>query len=134
MLAAEGWQDAMDPLAWHVALVLAREFGSFEAVMEAGGNLAAVLCHDIGKGRDEDHSILGARLARPICTRLGLSKDDVATVEWLVRNHLIMSDVAQKRDLSDPRTVNGFAKTWAVSSAVLWVVVLLFVVLAVYFY
>ena len=70
----------------------------------------AVLCHDIGKGRDEDHSILGAKLARPICTRLGLSKDDVATVEWLVRNHLIMSDVAQKRDLSDPRTVNGFAK------------------------
>ena len=70
----------------------------------------AIFCHDIGKGRVEDHSILGAKIARPICTRLGLSKEDTATVEWLVRSHLLMSDVAQKRDLSDPRTVNGFAK------------------------
>ncbi len=70
----------------------------------------AVFCHDIGKGRVEDHSILGAKIARPICPRLGLSKEDTATVEWLVRSHLLMSDVAQKRDLSDPRTVNGFAK------------------------
>ncbi|MCB1336200.1 MAG: [protein-PII] uridylyltransferase [Maritimibacter sp.] len=70
----------------------------------------ALLTHDIGKGREEDHSIVGARLARPICARLGLSKTEAATVEWLVRNHLLMSDVAQKRDLSDPRTVNAFAK------------------------
>ena len=70
----------------------------------------AVFCHDLGKGRVEDHSILGAKLARPICTRLGFSKDETATVEWLVRSHLLMSDVAQKRDLSDPRTVNAFAK------------------------
>ena len=70
----------------------------------------AVFCHDLGKGRVEDHSILGAKLARPICTRLGFSKEDTATVEWLVRSHLLMSDVAQKRDLSDPRTVNAFAK------------------------
>ena len=73
----------------------------------------AVFCHDIGKGRVEDHSILGAKLARPICTRLGFSKEDTATVEWLVRSHLLMSDVAQKRDLSDPRTVNAFAKAVA---------------------
>ncbi len=70
----------------------------------------AVFCHDLGKGREEDHSILGAKLARPICNRLGFSKEDTATVEWLVRSHLLMSDVAQKRDLSDPRTVNAFAK------------------------
>ncbi|TYB82267.1 [protein-PII] uridylyltransferase [Maritimibacter fusiformis] len=70
----------------------------------------ALLCHDIGKGRNEDHSILGARLARGVARRLGLSKADVETVEWLVRYHLLMSDVAQKRDLSDPRTVRGFAK------------------------
>ncbi len=70
----------------------------------------ALLCHDIGKGRNEDHAILGARLARGVARRLGLSKPDVETVEWLVRYHLLMSDVAQKRDLSDPRTVRGFAK------------------------
>ncbi|MDF3608500.1 [protein-PII] uridylyltransferase [Paracoccus sp. DMF-8] len=70
----------------------------------------AVLFHDIGKGRPEDHSILGARIARRIATRFGLPVDEVETIEWLVRNHLLMSDVAQKRDISDPRTLRDFAK------------------------
>ena len=70
----------------------------------------ALLLHDIGKGRDEDHSILGAKTARKVAPRLGLSKKDCDTVEWLVRNHLLMSDMAQKRDIADPRTVRGFAK------------------------
>ena len=70
----------------------------------------AVFLHDIGKGRQEDHSILGARIARPVCQRLGLNREEVETVEWLVRNHLVMSDMAQKRDISDPRTVRDFAK------------------------
>ena len=83
-------------------------------ILKAGVNrkvlYTAMLCHDIGKGRVEDHSILGARLSRAISARLGLTKPEAETVEWLVRNHLLMSDVAQKRDLADPRTVNGFAK------------------------
>ncbi len=70
----------------------------------------ALLLHDIGKGRPEDHSILGAQIARRVTPRLGLKKADSDTVEWLVRHHLLMSDVAQKRDLSEPRTVRGFAK------------------------
>jgi [protein-PII] uridylyltransferase len=70
----------------------------------------ALLLHDIGKGRDEDHSILGAQIARKVAPRLGLSKKDCDTVEWLIRYHLLMSDVAQKRDISEPRTVQGFAK------------------------
>ncbi|WP_425467453.1 [protein-PII] uridylyltransferase [Paracoccus laeviglucosivorans] len=70
----------------------------------------AVLFHDIGKGRAEDHSILGARLARRICTRFGLPADEIETIEWLIRNHLLMSDVAQKRDIADPRTLRDFAK------------------------
>ena len=70
----------------------------------------ALLLHDLGKGRDEDHSILGARIARKVAPRLGLKKEDCETVEWLVRNHLLMSDIAQKRDLADPRTVREFAK------------------------
>ncbi|MBV7394857.1 [protein-PII] uridylyltransferase [Mameliella alba] len=70
----------------------------------------ALLLHDIGKGRDEDHSIIGARIARTVAPRLGLSKAEAATVEWLVRYHLLMSDMAQKRDIADPRTVRDFAK------------------------
>jgi [protein-PII] uridylyltransferase len=70
----------------------------------------ACLLHDIGKGRKEDHSIVGARIARSVCPRLGLKPAECETVEWLVRYHLLMSDMAQKRDISDPRTVRDFAK------------------------
>jgi [protein-PII] uridylyltransferase len=70
----------------------------------------ACLLHDIGKGRKEDHSIVGARIARAVCPRLGLKPAECETVEWLVRYHLLMSDMAQKRDISDPRTVRDFAK------------------------
>ncbi len=70
----------------------------------------ALLLHDIGKGRDEDHSVLGARIARTVCPRLGLNKKECETVEWLVRYHLLMSDMAQKRDIADPRTVRDFGK------------------------
>ncbi|MDB6177502.1 [protein-PII] uridylyltransferase [Paracoccus sp. Z330] len=83
-------------------------------IMQAGINrrvlYLATLLHDIGKGRPEDHSILGARIARRIATRFRFPQDDIDTVEWLVRNHLLMSDVAQKRDISDPRTLRDFAK------------------------
>ena len=84
------------------------------SILESGVNrrvlYVALLLHDIGKGRDEDHSILGARIARKVATRLGLKPKDVETVEWLVRYHLLMSDMAQKRDIADPRTVRDFAK------------------------
>lgn len=70
----------------------------------------ALLLHDIGKGRSEDHSIIGAKIARKVAPRLGLKPREVDTVEWLVRYHLLMSDMAQKRDIADPRTVRDFAK------------------------
>jgi len=70
----------------------------------------ALLMHDIAKGRDEDHSILGARITRQVARRLGLKPREVDTAEWLVRYHLLMSDMAQKRDIADPRTVRDFAK------------------------
>ena len=71
----------------------------------------ALLLHDIGKGRDEDHSILGAKITREITPSLGFNEQDCETIEWLVRNHLLMADMAQKRDIADPRTVRDFAKT-----------------------
>jgi [protein-PII] uridylyltransferase len=72
--------------------------------------MSRCLLHDIGKGRKEDHSIVGAQIARTVCPRLGLKPAECETVEWLVRYHLLMSDMAQKRDISDPRTVRDFAK------------------------
>src|SRR5450631_1486002 len=67
--------------------------------------------HDIAKGRIEDHSIAGARVARRLCPRLGLSAANTETVAWLIENHLVMSSVAQSRDLSDRKTVENFAAT-----------------------
>ncbi len=70
----------------------------------------ALLLHDIGKGLPKDHSIAGAAMAETIAPRLGLDQQEVETVVWLIRHHLLMSDVAQKRDLSDPRTVRDFVQ------------------------
>jgi [protein-PII] uridylyltransferase len=71
----------------------------------------AAFLHDIAKGRPEDHSIAGAEAARRLCPRFGLSAGETETVAWLVEQHLTMSITAQSRDLSDPRTVEGFAAT-----------------------
>lgn len=65
--------------------------------------------HDIAKGRIEDHSIAGARIARRFCPRLGFSAVETETVAWLIEQHLVMSTVAQSRDLSDRRTIENFA-------------------------
>ena len=69
----------------------------------------ALFLHDIAKGRIEDHSIAGARIARSFCPRLGLSAAETETVAWLVEVHLSMSTVAQSRDLSDRMTIENFA-------------------------
>jgi [protein-PII] uridylyltransferase len=69
---------------------------------------AAILLHDMAKGLPGDHSEMGGALAESVCPRLGLSAADTATVSWLVRHHLVMSDAAQKRDVSDPKTVQNF--------------------------
>lgn len=93
---------------------LVEELPVVSGILKAGVNrkiiYVALLLHDIGKGRPEDHSIIGAQIARRICPRLGLTPEESETVEWLVRYHLLMSDMAQKRDLGDPRTVRDFAK------------------------
>lgn len=93
---------------------LIEELPVASGILEDGINrkvlYVAMLVHDIGKGRDEDHSILGAKISRTVAPRLGLNKKECETVEWLVRYHLLMSDTAQKRDIADPRTVRDFAK------------------------
>jgi [protein-PII] uridylyltransferase len=65
--------------------------------------------HDIAKGRIEDHSIAGARVARKFCPRLGFSAAETETIAWLIEQHLVMSTIAQSRDLSDRKTIENFA-------------------------
>ncbi len=69
----------------------------------------AVLLHDTGKGNG-DQCIEGAARALAACERLGLNSEESELVAWLIENHLLMSDTAQRRDIGDPRTIADFAQ------------------------
>ena len=71
----------------------------------------ALFLHDIAKGRPEDHSLAGARIARKLGRRFGLSGAETQTAARLVEHHLDMSTIAQSRDLGDPKTIESFART-----------------------
>jgi len=72
--------------------------------------LLAVLFHDIGKGGGGGHAEVGAELSRTIARRMGLSKEDAGRLEFLVRNHLLLAHIAQRRDLHDERMIIQFAR------------------------
>lgn len=72
---------------------------------------AAALFHDVGKGKGGDHSVLGARAIQRFARQHHIEKADAKLLVFLVREHLSMSQVAQKQDLSDPAVIAEFAKT-----------------------
>ncbi len=68
----------------------------------------AMFLHDIAKGRPEDHSLLGGQIAKRLAPRFGFTQHQTQLVIWLVEQHLTMSDIAQRRDLSDTQTIQDF--------------------------
>jgi len=70
----------------------------------------AALFHDVAKGRGGDHSVLGQREARRFCRDHGVEREDTQLIEFLVGQHLTMSRIAQKEDLSDPEVIARFAR------------------------
>lgn len=68
----------------------------------------ALFCHDIAKGRSGDHSELGEHIAVKLGRRFGFTQEECETTAWLVRNHLLLSNTAFKRDLNDPKTISDF--------------------------
>jgi len=71
----------------------------------------AGLFHDIAKGKNGDHSAIGEEFAREFCIQHDLSPHDTNLICWLVRNHLVMSMTAQRKDISDPDVIHQFAQT-----------------------
>ena len=83
---------------------VAREYSSLPIIF------LALLLHDIGKGHGHDHHERGAQLTVAVCERMGLDAEEQDLVVFLVREHLKMSQVAQKGDVDDPNTVEEFAR------------------------
>ncbi len=82
----------------------------FHTVRQRRALYVAMFLHDIAKGRDEDHSLAGARLSRRLGKRFGLSAAEIETVSWLIEKHLVMSQFAQSRDINDAKTISDFAE------------------------
>ncbi len=68
----------------------------------------ALFLHDIAKGRNRDHSDVGAEIALKLGPRLGLTDEETETASWLVQHHLLMTRTAYKRDIDDPKTIADF--------------------------
>ncbi len=103
--------EAMSNIEWDAAGEGAHRLATalFRQIENRRALYLAMLLHDTGKGHG-DQQVEGAKTARAAALRLGLGDAEAELVAWLVGNHLEMSETAQKRDLSDPRTIGRFAE------------------------
>lgn len=107
LLRAVGVVSALEKGQLAAELPVSHEI--FPAISNRNALYLAIFLHDVAKGRDVDHSIAGMEVARKLGPRLGLSEAETETTVWLIQHHLVMSNTAQSRDLSDPRTIQTFA-------------------------
>ena len=70
----------------------------------------AGIFHDLGKGKGGDHSNIGAKTSYDFAIRIGMSETDAGLISWLVKKHLIMSSISQKKDIGEEETIIEFAK------------------------
>jgi [protein-PII] uridylyltransferase len=81
----------------------------FKTIQSRRALYVAAFLHDIAKGRMEDHSLVGTRIARELCPRFGMTAAETDTVAWLIQHHLLMSTIAFSRDIGDLKTIRDFA-------------------------
>ena len=70
----------------------------------------AMFFHDLGKGTGRDHSIVSSEIAKEFCSHLEMDQTEKNTIIWLIRNHLLMNKISQKRDIDDTNTIFEFGK------------------------
>ena len=90
---------------WHSVQACVEAATRLRQVQRPDLLVVATLLHDIGKGEPGDHCVVGSRIARTIATRMGFDAADVDRITNLVRWHLLLPEVATRRDLEDPATV-----------------------------
>ena len=93
----------------HLLEAVARAADLLHRVQRADLLLIAALLHDIGKGYPGDHTVVGMTLVHDIATRMGCNADDCQTLVLLVEHHLLLPDIATRRDLDDPATIRWVA-------------------------
>lgn len=88
---------------------MGRASAVFGDIVQTRALYVAMLLHDLMKGRDEPHELLGAEMARQMGPRMGLTDSETSFVAWLIREHLTMSSIAFQRDIDDPALIKDFA-------------------------
>ncbi|TWT96883.1 Bifunctional uridylyltransferase/uridylyl-removing enzyme [Botrimarina colliarenosi] len=83
---------------------------AYRGLVDHGLLHLALLLHDVGKGRQGDHSVVGEQMAIEMADRLGLSEERTARLALLVRRHLSMSHLAFRRNTNDPAVIADFAR------------------------
>ena len=88
---------------------MGRASSVFGDIVQTRALYVAMLLHDLMKGREEPHEVLGAEMAKTMAPRMGLTESETSFVSWLILEHLTMSSIAFQRDIDDPEVIKDFA-------------------------